>query len=88
MTRPDVEGDKSNATERRDIIRQTYENALADGDSKVWFLDGSRFFGDEGRAECLVDGTHPNALGFMRMAQSLYPVLKAAISEKQERFRQ
>ncbi|MCM1303527.1 MAG: SGNH/GDSL hydrolase family protein [Lachnospiraceae bacterium] len=79
MTRPDVEGDKSNAAERRDIIRRTYENALADGDRRVWFLDGGTFFGDEERTECLVDGIHPNALGFMRMAQSLYPVLKTAI---------
>lgn len=79
MTRPDVEGDKDHAAGRRDIIRQTYENALADGDDRVWFLDGSSFFGHEGRAECLVDGTHPNALGFMRMAQSLYPVLRESL---------
>lgn len=79
MTKPDVVGDKGNAEQRRDIIRRTYENALAAGDSRVWFLDGGSFFGEEGQAECLVDGTHPNALGFMRMAQSLYPVLKEAV---------
>lgn len=79
MTRPDVEGDKDHAAERRDIIRRTYEKAVAAGDHKVWFLDGGRFFGDSGRAECLVDGTHPNALGFMRMAETLFPVLKEAM---------
>lgn len=79
MTRPDVEGDKDHASERRDIIRRTYEKAVAAGDHKVWFLDGGGFFGGRGRAECLVDGTHPNALGFMRIAESLYPVLKEAM---------
>ena len=49
------------------------------GDSNVWFLDGGTFFGNEGRAECTVDGTHPNSLGFMRMAQSLHRVLESAI---------
>ena len=31
------------------------------------------------RAECTVDGTHPNSLGFMRMAEKIYPVMKEAL---------
>ena len=79
MTRPDVDKDRADADARRSIIRRTYENAVMCGDKNVWFLDGGTFFGNEGRAECTVDGTHPNSLGFMRMAQSLYPVLESAI---------
>ena len=36
-------------------------------------------FGEEGCGECTVDGTHPNALGFMRMAEKIYPVMKEAL---------
>ncbi len=76
LSRPDTDKDPADAAARRDIIRATYERARAAGDGRVWFLDGGAFFGPEGRAECTVDGTHPNALGFMRMARSLYPVLE------------
>lgn len=79
MSRPDVDKNRADADARRSIIRKTYENAVMSGDNNVWFLDGGTFFGKEGRTECTVDGTHPNSLGFMRMAQSLYPVLKSAI---------
>lgn len=79
MSRPDTDKNKEDSAKRRSIIHQTYENAVIKGDDKVWFLDGGEFFGTEGRAECTVDGTHPNALGFMRMAQALYPVLEGAV---------
>lgn len=79
LSRPDVDGDEEDSAIRRDIIRKTYENAVSAGDKKVWFLDGFTFFGEEGRSECTVDGTHPNALGFMRMAEKIYPVLKEAL---------
>lgn len=82
MSRPDVDGDEEDSTVRRDIIRRTYENAVNSGDKNVWFVDGFTFFGEEGRAECTVDGTHPNALGFMRMAEKVYPVLKEVLEER------
>ena len=53
---------------RRAIIRKTYENALAAGEP-VFFLDGETFFGERDRYLCTIDGTHPNALGFYRMAE-------------------
>lgn len=81
MTRPDVDKDRTDANARRSIIRRTYDNAVMSGDNNVWFLDGATFFGNEGRTECTVDGTHPNSLGFMRMAQSLYPVMERIIKE-------
>ena len=76
MTRPDTDKNKEDSETRRAIIYDTYQKAKDWGDKKVWFLDGGKFFGEQGRAECTVDGTHPNALGFMRMAEAVYPVLK------------
>lgn len=80
LTKPDVDKDPEDSAKRRDIIYQTYADARAAGDERVWFIDGMTFFGGEGRQECTVDGTHPNALGFMRMAQTIYPVLKEILS--------
>ena len=76
LSRPDADKDPADAAQRRQVIRETFDHAAAAGDRRVWFLDGGTFFGPEGRTECTVDGTHPNALGFMRMARSLYPVLE------------
>lgn len=50
------------------IIKETYDTAVAAGDTRVAFIDGSeimhRFGGDSGT----VDNCHPNDLGFMCMA--------------------
>lgn len=76
MTRPDVDKNREDSEKRRQAAYRTYTQAVQAGDQKVWFLDGAVFFGETGRSECTVDGTHPNALGFMRMAEKVYPVLK------------
>ena len=39
-------------------------------------LDGETLFGTTERRDCLVDGTHPNDLGFRRMANAITPVLR------------
>ena len=56
---------------RTEIIRETYEKALALGDKKVSFVDGTTLFGDDMREACTVDGCHPNDLGFYRMAKGI-----------------
>ncbi len=84
LSRPDTDKDPVDAAARRDIIRATYERARAAGDGSVWFLDGGAFFCPEGRAECTVDGTHPNSLGFMRMAEAVYPVLHAMLYRRRD----
>ncbi len=76
MSKPDTDKDLEDSIKRRSIIYNTYINAVNNGDSKVWFVDGGQFFGMIGRDECTVDGTHPNDLGFMRMAEKLYPLFK------------
>ena len=62
----------------REVIIKTYENALARGDKKVWFVDGSHFFDEIGDAFS-VDGTHPNDLGFYYMAKGILPALREAL---------
>ena len=78
VSRPDFYGTPSD-NQRREIIRQTYQHAIADGDQNVYFIDGERLFGDFERDGCTVDRCHPNDVGFLRMADVIYPVIKAIV---------
>ncbi len=62
--------------QRRDIIRTTYEKAIAAGDKNVYFIDGSEIYKEVGLDYCTVDCVHPNDLGFLYMAKSIGAVLE------------
>jgi len=79
MSRCNFYGSKDDIA-RRDVIRQTYENAVKAGDKHVWFIDGETLFGKEDRDACTVDSCHPNDLGFYRMYKTVLPVLNEAVS--------
>ncbi len=61
------------------VILQTCLKAWAEGDERLWYLDGETVFGDRDQEACTVDYSHPNDLGFYRMAQALLPLLKRAL---------
>jgi len=64
---------------RTAVCFETYSKAIEEGDKNVYFIDGTSFFaGDEADA-CSVDGCHPNALGFYRMAQGMLPTLRKVL---------
>ncbi|MBQ9744079.1 MAG: hypothetical protein IJW19_03045 [Clostridia bacterium] len=61
--------------ERLEIIRTTYNNAVAKGDKNVYLLTGAQLTslcGNEGT----VDNCHPTDFGFASMAQAVISVLK------------
>lgn len=65
---------------RFEVIKTTYEHALAAGDERVYLVCGSDLF--EGLdADYTVDAVHPTDLGFRYMAQGLRPVLEDALSK-------
>lgn len=76
ISKPDFDIDPKGNAARRAVIRRTYEHALAAGDARVRFIDGETLFGTTERRDCLVDGIHPNDLGFRRMADAITPVLR------------
>ncbi len=81
ITRP-VAHHGEDENRRREIVRATYENALASGDKNVYFVDGLDFFKDfEDRDVCFTDTVHPTDLGFYRMTQVIEPVVKRALTE-------
>ena len=60
---------------RLEVIKNTYKNAVANGDKNVYFIDGKTLM-KEAKGEGTVDGSHPNDLGFYSMAKALLKVLK------------
>ena len=54
--------------ERRQIVLDTYNYALQNGDKNVSFIDGHTMFGGRYGNVYTVDGAHPNDAGFLRMA--------------------
>ena len=76
VTRPDVYcSDADDTARRRQVVWDTYQTALAEGDAHVAFLDGARLFDGFLAEDCTVDGCHPTDLGFYRMAQNIAKAL-------------
>lgn len=69
VTKPDTH--QPDTFERREVIRATYEKAVAEGDQNVAFINGGELFAGENYDDCTVDLCHPNDLGFYRMAQGI-----------------
>jgi hypothetical protein len=54
-------------------LRETYQRLIDGGIKNLHYLRGDDLLGHDG--EATVDGTHPTDLGFVRMAEAMYPVL-------------
>jgi len=59
---------------RLEIIRTTYQNALAKGDCNVYLIDGKKLM-ELAKDEGTVDNCHPTDLGFFSMACAVEKVL-------------
>ncbi len=66
---------------RRDIIRESYQRAVAAGDENVRFVPGESFFADLVEDAVTGDNCHPNDLGFWCMANTLTPLFKKILSK-------
>ena len=67
--------------DRKAIVFETFNRAMAEGDNNVYFIDGGMLFSGDEREACTVDGCHPNDLGFYRMAQGITPTLKYILTK-------
>ncbi|MDP4205444.1 MAG: SGNH/GDSL hydrolase family protein [Bacteroidota bacterium] len=58
-------------------LQKIYANQKKKGDKNIYYLKSEKLIGIDN--EATVDGVHLTDLGFQRMAQNLYPVLKKLI---------
>ena len=63
------------------IIMDTYNKAVAAGDTNVYFVNGSDIVSDGFRGDMFIDNTHMNDLGMHLMANTLYPILKEVLAK-------
>ena len=84
MTMPTPEGYEKSEwfNARRKAIFASFEKAKAAGDKNVYLVDcygtfGAMEYGESGT----VDNCHPDSLGFLRMAERVYPVLKEILNK-------
>jgi lysophospholipase L1-like esterase len=59
---------------KRDVIRRTYGKLIAEGDGNLSLVEGYSLLGPND-VDGLVDGSHPNDLGFQLMADRLAPII-------------
>ena len=71
VSKPDLQRDPE-GKERVEIIRATYQKAKKQGDKKVYFLSGERFYNGRACWNFAVDGCHPTDYGFALMADKIY----------------
>jgi len=79
VTHPFYAAETENDAKRIEIVKKTYQNAIAAGDKNVYFVDSRNFFTAEMRDLYAVDNLHPNDLGQFSMAETIFPALKKAL---------
>lgn len=66
----------------RKLMQMTLVESLRQaGDWNIHFYDGEKLLPQHAH-ECFVDGTHPNDLGFMQIANGLEPVLREILARR------
>ncbi len=70
---------RDDALERRELQMGYIRQFQEEGDQHIYFFDGRELLGEDDYYECTVDGVHPTDLGFLRMAKSLEPVVRALV---------
>ena len=73
---------RTNASiERRNVVIDTFRAARAEGDMRVWYIDGESFFSGPDECECTLDGIHPNDIGMLKMADRTHHVMLRILNE-------
>lgn len=80
LSRPDfTTHPAADSIARRRVVEDTFRYARGSGDENVWYIDGEGIFRGAEEDACTADGTHPNDIGFMKMADSVGRILRRAM---------
>lgn len=66
---------------RREAVLRNYQKGLAAGDRHLYFVNGRDLAAGEWQGCCTIERTHPNDLGFYRMAKVIGETVERAIRE-------
>ena len=80
ISKPDFIKNPEYSAKRRDIIKASYEKAVADGDKNVYFIDGETLLKGEVEESCTIECCHPNDIGFLRMSKIIGDKLNEIIN--------
>ena len=80
LTRPSIPSRNEKHQPFRDVVYQTYHNAIAAGDKNVWLIDGTEYLKEFGGDDCILDCIHPNDYGYMIMAAQIEKILERIIA--------
>lgn len=67
--------------ERLNVVKTTYDNAVARGDKNVYFIPGNELISEKDADFALVDNCHPSDTGFMNMADRIEPLLRRILEK-------
>ncbi len=84
MTMPIVRGFENHEwfKTRREVILDNYQKMIDSGDKNVYLIDCIGCLGELVNGEsATMDNTHPDSLGFLRMAERVYPVLSELLNK-------
>ena len=81
LSRPSIPARNERHKACRDVVYQTYANAVAAGDKNVWFIDGTAYVKEFGGDDCILDGIHPNDYGYMIMAKQIQNILNQIVAD-------
>lgn len=78
LTKPIIHHNQRNEENKRrhDIIFNTYENAIKNGDKNVYIIDGFEIFSLFESGDCSGDSVHPNDMGATVIAQNIIKLIK------------
>ena len=84
LTRPSIPARNNRHKPFRDVVYQTYNNAIAAGDKNVWLIDGTEYVAQYGGDDCILDCIHPNDYGYMIMAAQIQKHLETIIANSSD----
>jgi len=76
LSKPDLVNDPVKNTACRDVIYSNYSRAQAEGDERVWFIDGAWLYWNDIPRDRTADWIHPTDFGF----KGFCDILRAPIS--------
>ena len=78
LTKPIIHHNLKNLEnqQRREIIFNTYENAIKNGDKNVYIIDGFEMFSSFESGDCSGDSVHPNDMGATVIAQNIIKLIR------------